>query len=186
MSGICLAATSQVVRFRENLKSASDQTIPVSKGVAKLHSQVQRLRLRVQRANKVCVTLYSFPPKVSRGLQSNKNLKSGTARNFDRHFVCKPHSIVRLEYVFRLTIDQIWCGLLSVENCSQMVFVKRILLKAFFMPIIDSFHVSRYVRHLRLFIFCHIFPTNVFQFQFFNAPFFYKYQSLYWVLCIKN
>ena len=37
---------------------------------------------------------YSVPPKVSRGLQSKKNLKSGAARFTERNIVCTPHSKV--------------------------------------------------------------------------------------------
>ena len=63
---------------------------------------------------------YSLPPKVSRGLLSKKNLKSGAARNFERNIVCTPHSIVSLKYVIRLTIDQKWCGLLSDRKSTRL------------------------------------------------------------------
>ena len=62
-----------------------------------------------------------FSSKVSRGLQSKKNLKSCAAQNFEGQFVW--HSIVSLKYVIRLTIDQKSCGLLSVENCSFTITI---------------------------------------------------------------
>ena len=40
--------------------------------------------------------------------------KRGAARNFERHFVFTPQSIVSLKYVIRLRIDQKSCGLLSL------------------------------------------------------------------------
>ena len=64
-------------------------------------------------------------------LTIGKNLKSGAARNFKRHFVCTPHSIVILKYVIPLTIDQKLCGLLSAKNCSQKLKKALDVLKEF-------------------------------------------------------
>ena len=61
--------------------------------------------------HEICVKAYSFPLKVSRGLQSNYVLKND---GYGVKFVLKFQNNGQN----RLTFGQKSCGLLSGENCS--------------------------------------------------------------------